>query len=119
MLSLIPLFPFIGFLINGSWYAFGQSQVGQKKSGSLIPGVIATVAILASFVISVTLFLELQGLDSEHRILEQVLFPWITVGSLNLNFVLRVDSLSTLFTLVITGVGTLIHLYSIGYMSHD
>lgn len=58
-------------------------------------------------------------MDPEHRILEQVVYPWISVGQFKLDMVFRLDSLSTLFTLVITGVGTLIHIYSIGYMSHD
>ena len=55
----------------------------------------------------------------EHRVIEQAVFPWITVGKLNIEMAFRVDSLSTLFTLVITGVGTLIHIYSMGYMDHD
>ena len=47
MLALIPLFPLVGFLINGTWYAFGQAPAGRKMAGSVVPGVIATVAILA------------------------------------------------------------------------
>jgi NADH-quinone oxidoreductase subunit L len=119
MLALIPLFPLIGFLINGLWYAFGQAPVGHKKAGTGITGAIATLSIFSSFIISVILFLQLSGMDAEHRVIEQVLYTWITVGALKLDMVFRLDSLSTLFTLVITGVGTLIHIYSIGYMSHD
>ena len=51
--------------------------------------------------------------------IEQTLFHWITIGTFNIDMAFRLDSLNTLFTLVITGVGTLIHLYSIGYMGHD
>jgi NADH-quinone oxidoreductase subunit L len=119
MIVLIPLFPLVGFLINGCWYAFGQAPVGRKKAGALVPGVIATLAIFASFVVSLVLFLQLTGLSAETRMLEQFLYHWITIGTFNIDATLRVDSLSTLFTLVITGVGTLIHLYSIGYMGHD
>src|SRR4051812_16734814 len=119
MLALIPVFPLIGFIINGTWYAFGQAPSGRKKAGSLIPGSIATCFIFLSFVVSVMVFNDLLRMGPEHRMVEQVLFPWITIGKFNLDMAFRVDSLSTLFTLVITGVGTLIHLYSIGYMGHD
>lgn len=119
MLALIPILPLIGFLINGCWYAFGQAPAGKKKASSAITGSIAAFFIFLSFLVSVYTFLQLLGMEPEHRVVEQVLFPWITVGKLNIDLAFRVDSLSTLFTLVITGVGTLIHLYSIGYMSHD
>jgi NADH-quinone oxidoreductase subunit L len=119
MLALIPLFPLVGFLINGSWYAFGQAPAGCKKAGAGIPGVIATLAIFASFIVSLLMFLQLHGMGEEHRVIEQTLFHWMTVGSFNVDMGFRLDSLNTLFTLVITGVGTLIHLYSIGYMGHD
>ena len=119
MLALIPLFPLVGFLINGSWYAFGQTKPGAHKASSGVTGTIATIAIFASFVVSLILFLQLHGMDGEHRMMEQILYPWMTIGKFNVDVGFRLDSLSTLFTLVITGVGTLIHLYSIGYMSHD
>ncbi len=119
MIALIPLFPLVGFLINGSWYAFGQAPKGRTKASAGITGGIATLAILSSFVVSLMLFLQLYGMPGEHRVIEQTLFPWITVGKFNLDMAFRLDSLNTLFTLVITGVGTLIHLYSVGYMSHD
>jgi NADH-quinone oxidoreductase subunit L len=119
MLALIPLFPLIGFLINGTWYAFGQAPAGRKKAGSAVTGAIATLAIAASFVVSLMHFLQLQGMGEEHRVIEQTLYHWMTIGAFNLDMGFRLDSLNTLFTLVITGVGTLIHIYSIGYMSHD
>jgi NADH-quinone oxidoreductase subunit L len=122
MLALIPLFPLVGFLVNGSWYAFFQSRPGAKKAGAVVPGTIATLCIFASFIVSLLGFLQLHGMSGEAgapRLIEQTLFPWIYVGTLHLDVALRLDSLSTLFTLVITGVGTLIHLYSIGYMGHD
>ena len=119
MLALIPLFPLIGFLINGSWYAFFQSPPGRKKAGAIVPGVIATLAILSSFVVSLILFLELKGMSGEGRVMDQLVLQWITIGNFKLDIAFHLDSLSTLFTLVITGVGTLIHIYSIGYMGHD
>jgi len=119
MLALIPLFPLLGFLINGCWYAFGQAPKGRTKASATVTGVIATLAIGAAFVVSLMMFLQLQGMPAEGRVVEQFLYHWMTIGSFNLDVTFRVDSLSTLFTLVITGVGTLIHLYSIGYMGHD
>lgn len=119
MLALIPLFPLIGFLVNGVWYAFGQAPSGRKKAGAWLPGVIATASIFLSFLVSLGIFLHLLKLPPEGRMFEQVMSSWMTVGKLNVDLAFRVDSLSTLFTLVITGVGTLIHIYSIGYMSHD
>jgi NADH-quinone oxidoreductase subunit L len=119
MLALIPLFPLLGFLINGSWYAFFQAPAGRHKAHAGVPGTIATLAIAASFVVSLLNFLQLHGMPAESRVIEQFLFPWMTIGSFNVDIAFKFDSLSSLFCLVITGVGTLIHLYSIGYMGHD
>ncbi len=119
MLKWIPLLPLIGFTINGFWYALIQCRPGAKKAGATVPGIVATAAIFGAFLISLRTFLELKGMGEEGRVVEETLFSWIKVGDLDLKMALRVDSLSTLFTLVITGVGTLIHLYSIGYMGHD
>ena len=119
MLALIPLFPLLGFLVNGVWYAFGQSPKGRKSAGASVTGWIATSFIFAAFLVSAWMFWELFELDSSHRVIEQMLYHWITVGKFDLDMGFRVDPLSSLFTLVITGVGTLIHIYSIGYMGHD
>jgi NADH-quinone oxidoreductase subunit L len=119
MLKWIPLLPLIGFTINGFWYALVQTRPGAKKAGSIVPGLIATASIFGSFLIALRVFFYLKGQPEDVRAIEQTLFSWMTIGDFNLDMALRVDSLSTLFTLVITGVGTLIHLYSIGYMSHD
>lgn len=119
MIALIPLFPLVGFLINGLWYAGLQAPEGKKAAGSTVPGTIASLSIFASFVVSLILFLQLKGMPEESRVIEQTLFSWMQVGELSVDLSLRVDVLSSLFTLVITGIGTLIHIYSIGYMSHD
>ena len=78
---------------------------------------VATVA--ASFVVGVLVFLDTLALAPEQRTRELSLFRWISVGSLQVDFGLRLDPLSLTFVLLITGVGTLIHLYSVGYMAHD
>ncbi len=119
MLKLIPLFPLLGFLVNGLWYALIQSRPGAKKAGSTVTGGLASLAILGSFIVSVKVFLQLRGMPEASRVIEETLFSWIQVGDLNVPMTLRVDVLSTLFTMVISGVGFLIHVYSIGYMSHD
>src|SRR4051812_34389812 len=106
MLALIPLFPLLGFLINGIWYAFFQSKPGARKAHATVPGVIATLAIFGSFVVSAMMFWQLTGMAPEARNIDQTLFHWITLGTaFNIDFALHLDTLSTLFTLVITGVG--------------
>ena len=119
MLALIVFFPLLGFLVNGFWYACFQAPTGGKKAGAVVTGVIASAAVMASFVISLFLFLSLKAMPEEARSIEQMIFPWIHFGAFQLDFVFRLDPLSSLFTLVVSGVGALIHIYSIGYMGHD
>ncbi len=108
LIGLVPLFPLIGFLINGF---FG------KKMSKGLSGIIASVSILASFVLSVLIFVELNGSEEKSHIVN--LFSWINSGSLIIPFELLVDPLSSLFLLIITGIGFLIHVYSTGYMHDD
>ncbi|HEY3004075.1 MAG TPA: NADH-quinone oxidoreductase subunit L [Kribbellaceae bacterium] len=76
-------------------------------------------APLLSFVFGVVLFFQLLGRDGEQRHETVRLFEWFSVGSIHVDVSLLVDQLSILFVLLITGVGGLIHIYSIGYMAHD
>ncbi|MEJ8280637.1 NADH-quinone oxidoreductase subunit L [Pseudonocardia spirodelae] len=78
---------------------------------------VATVA--GSFVVGLSIFLQALGLPADERLQEQSLWSWMSSGSLSVDFGLRIDTLSLTFVLLITGVGALIHLYSVGYMSHD
>ncbi|MFF7239830.1 NADH-quinone oxidoreductase subunit L [Streptomyces collinus] len=80
---------------------------------------IGTLLSAASFVIGLTLFADLLGRNAEHRTLTQHLWTWISVGSFQADVTFRLDQLSMTFVLLITGVGSLIHLYSVGYMEHD
>jgi NADH-quinone oxidoreductase subunit L len=94
-----------------------------KRVGKL-SGVVASGAIGLSFVLGVTLFLRLIGVEGGEgepnlRQAGYHLFDWITVGSFSVGFDLLVDQLSIVMVLVVTGVGTLIHIYSIGYMHDD
>ncbi len=78
---------------------------------------LGTVAPIASFLIGVLAFLDLQAGDNDA--LRQHLFTWIDVSTFHVDFDVLFDPLSALFVLLITGVGSLIHIYSIGYMAHD
>ena len=80
---------------------------------------LATLAPIASFGIGLTLFLDLLGRDEAQRAVSVPLFRWLTAGNWTFDFGLQIDQLSILFVLLITGVGSLIHIYSIGYMAHD
>ncbi|OFZ79929.1 MAG: NADH-quinone oxidoreductase subunit L [Bdellovibrionales bacterium RIFOXYD1_FULL_53_11] len=119
MLAMIIVAPLAGFLLNGLWYFFVQSSRGAKKAGSTSTGLLATAAVFLSFVAALAGHILLLRMPSGARVIEQKLFGWIHAGGFALDFVLRLDPLSSLFCLVITGVGTLIHIYSIGYMSKD
>ncbi len=77
------------------------------------------LASTASFVVAVLLFVAMLGQGDEQRTQVQHLFNWIAVGTFDVAVDLRLDQLSMTFVLLITGVGSLIHLYSVGYMSHD
>ncbi|MFJ3662213.1 NADH-quinone oxidoreductase subunit L [Streptomyces sp. NPDC090119] len=80
---------------------------------------VGTLLSTASFGIGLVLFAGLLGEDPEHRTWTQHLWNWISVGNFQADVTLRLDQLSMTFVLLITGVGSLIHLYSIGYMEHD
>ncbi len=117
ILSLLILFPAVGFLINGLLHLMAVNS--KRKISANVSGFIATAAMVASFGVALYQFLLLRNIPAEGRIFEQTLFNWISLGKLQLDFTLRLDSLSAVFCLVITGVGSLIHLYSIGYMHDD
>ncbi|WP_329136873.1 NADH-quinone oxidoreductase subunit L [Streptomyces sp. NBC_00670] len=80
---------------------------------------IGTVLAAASFVIGVLLFADMLGKAADHRAVTQHLFSWIPVAGFQADVTFRLDQLSMTFVLLITGVGSLIHLYSVGYMEHD
>jgi NADH-quinone oxidoreductase subunit L len=109
LVALIPLFPLLGFLINGF---FG------KKISKNLSGIIASAAVFASFAISVLIFIDLE----EHKEVTchiVPLFSWINSDTLKIPFEFLVDPLSSWFLLIITGIGFLIHIYSMGYMHDD
>jgi len=103
---LIPVLPLIGFLING---------LGRNNLSKTLSGLIGTAVILASFLISVYVFLGVKE-GNTHLI---HYFEFINTGSLNVHFDFQIDQLSSLFLLIITGVGFLIHVYSTSYMHEE
>ena len=109
MLALIPLFPFLGFVVN--------STMGRRLPKG-VSGGLASLAMLASFAVSVITVLQLRGLSPEARAIEQTLYTWIASGDLNIGLTFRADPLAAVMILVITGIGSLIHIYSTAYM-HD
>jgi NADH-quinone oxidoreductase subunit L len=110
MLLLIPLLPFLGFLVNAS---LGR-RLSKRVSGALACGV-----VLASFAVSVIAVWRLAALPADSRAIAQQVFSWITSGEFNANFTLRLDPLSAVMILVVTGIGSLIHIYSTAYMHEE
>ena len=103
---LIPLLPVIGFLING---------LGRKQLSKTLTGIIGSGVILASFLISVFVFFQVKNGNTylAHY------FDFINTASLKVGFDFQIDQLSSLFLLIITGVGFLIHVYSTSYMREE
>jgi NADH-quinone oxidoreductase subunit L len=107
---LIPALPLAGFLLI---LLFGR-RLGEPKAGYL-----AAAACGSAFVVTALVWLDMLGKDAEERTKYLVMFKWIPVGSLNIDAAILADPLSITMALFITGIGTLIHLYAIGYMRGD
>ncbi|PYR09107.1 MAG: NADH-quinone oxidoreductase subunit L [Acidobacteria bacterium] len=110
MLLLIPLLPFIGFLVNAS---FG------RRLTKRVAGAVACGAMILSFVVSVAAVFRLLSFDPESRVMAQTVYEWITSGDLAVPFTLRLDPLSAVMILIVTGIGSLIHVYSTAYMHEE
>ena len=110
----IPLVPLAGAAVLG----LGGAPL-QRRFGKLPVSVLACGTVATSFVLSVVAFFQLAGLAPEHRLLLADLFPWVHVGTLNVDVAFGVDPLSAVMILVVTGIGGLIHLYATGYMHDD
>ncbi len=107
LVLLLLLAPFVGFLFN--------VFLG-KKAGKSISGAIGTIAVAVSFVVSVCFFMQL---NQTGKPISVKLFDWIQIGKLHVDFGILLDQLSLLWLLFVTGIGSLIHLYSISYMHED
>ena len=109
MLSLIPLLPFTGFLVNAT--------LGRRLTKG-VSGAVACLAMILAFGVSVVASMQLLGHDPAARVIDQSLYTWIAAGSFHAELAFRLDPLSMLMILVVTGIGSLIHIYSTAYM-HD
>ncbi|GIL17161.1 MAG: NADH-quinone oxidoreductase subunit L [Oligoflexia bacterium] len=110
LMSILILSPFVGFLINGFRY---------KKHSANLAGTIATAAAAISFLSAILLFIDLLGMPAESRKISVSFFDWITVADFKVKAGFLVDQISAVMILIVTGVGSLIHLFSVGYMHHD
>jgi NADH-quinone oxidoreductase subunit L len=110
LIAILLLSPVLGFLLNGLRF---------RSTNYVLAGSIATGAVFISFICSVLLFLDLVAQPEAERMLSANFFSWIAVDTLKINAGFVVDQISSIMILIITGVGSLIHLFSIGYMHHD
>jgi NADH-quinone oxidoreductase subunit L len=110
MLLLIPLLPFLGFLVNAG---LGR-RVTKAAAGAVACGV-----MLASFVVSLAAVMRLVSLEPESRAIVNRVFTWIASGDFTAGFTLRLDPLAAVMILVVTGIGSLIHIYSTAYMHEE
>jgi NADH-quinone oxidoreductase subunit L len=111
LIYLTVLFPLLGFLFNG--------LVGPKIKSEKLIGIVGSGTIGISFLIVVGAFFESLSLPVDQRLNIVTLFKWIAVAGLNISFSYQVDQLSLVMSLIVTGVGFIIHVYSIGYMHGD
>ncbi len=105
---LVPAFPLLGFLITG----LAKNRLKNNQAG-----ILASTLVSLSFLISVLLFFTMKSSGQESATL--TLFNWISAGDMKIPFAFMIDHLSIIMMLIVTGVGSLIHIYSIGYMHDD
>ena len=110
MLFLIPLLPLAGFLLN--------ALLGRRVAKA-VSGAVACSAIVASFAVSAAAVWTLVAMPPESRVITARGFAWITSGDLNIPLTLRLDPLSAVMILVVSGIGSLIHVYSTAYMHEE
>jgi NADH-quinone oxidoreductase subunit L len=121
LIWLIPLLPGLGALING--------LVGVRYFSRQVTATIACTAMAGALAVSVYVFFQLLGVDAAHRVHDVVVAAWIpslplqldggAIGSFQVPWGFRLDPLSAMMLLVVTGIGTLIHVYSTGYMDSE
>jgi len=110
MLILIPLLPFLGFLLNAS--------LGRRISKAAA-GAVACGTMFGSLLVSLTMVWQLVARPAESRAISNTVFTWIASGDFTAAFTLRLDPLASVMILVITGIGWLIHVYSTAYMHEE
>jgi NADH-quinone oxidoreductase subunit L len=108
LIYLVPLFPLLGFLVNG---------LGRRFLSRSAVSLVGVGTVLASFIVSLMIFLEVRTEGFQAQVMH--LFDFIRAGKVQIPFAFQVDALSSLFLLIVTGVGALIHLYSTAYMHEE
>ena len=108
LIWLVPLLPLVGFLLI---------SLGKSYFSKSLAGIIASAMVFGSFVISLGVFFDV--LNGDGKPATVTLFEWIATADFHVNIAFLVDSLTSIMLLIITGVGFLIHLYSMGYMHDD
>jgi NADH-quinone oxidoreductase subunit L len=111
LIGIAVLAPLAGFLING--------LTGARIKREALAGWMGSAAVGISFAIALALFVDLLGRPADDRTVTVTFFRWIAAGSVDVSFAYLIDPLSILMMLIVTGVGFLIHVYSIGYMHGD
>ena len=107
---IIPILPLLGFLINGLF--------GRRLSDRVV-ALVGVILPFASFALTLYLFVGLLGQSEDEKKLTYTAYTWIVSGDFKVNLSFLMDSLSGVMALVVSGVGSLIHLYSVGYMHED
>ena len=110
MLTTIALLPFAGFLLNAT---FG------RRLPKSVSGGIACAVMIVSFLIAVSQVWALFGMPASSRQIVERLYTWIAAGDFSVDIAFRLDALAAVMVLVITGIGSLIHIYSIAYMHEE
>ncbi len=108
---LVTLLPILGFLVN--------LLLGKKIKSEKFSGWFSTLMVFIPFLIALFTIFNFLGLPNEARTVNIKYFSWLISGNININFAYLIDPLSIVMVLIITGVGFLIHIYSIGYMHSD
>ncbi len=108
---LLTVIPLIGFLVSGI--------LGRKIGNEKVVGSISSLAVFIPFIIGLLLLSELISMPSDSRTILVKYYEWITAGTFTASISYLIDPLSITMVLIVTGVGTLIHIYSIGYMHGD
>ncbi len=107
LIWLIPILPLAGFVING---------IGRNTLSKGVIGFLGSFLVLVSFGISLAVFLQVKSTGTPINV---TIYDWFAIGDFHFQFAFLIDQLSSLMLLIITGVGFLIHLYSVGYMKDD
>ena len=124
-LWFIPLMPFLGAVVNAIFgrrlqaSSFGSDLRKKLHIGSLGVSAVAIAAMLCAFLLALANFGKLVSLEPGHRYLYSFGWQMVRIGSLDVNFSFAMDPLSGLMTLIITGVGSLIHIYAFSYMENE